>query len=74
VRFNYRAIPHHDPFQTDTFVVGVPEPGTYEVAWSIGAKNLGLPEEGILRLDVRHEAPEAGTIKTLDALLGVGGP
>jgi hypothetical protein len=74
VRFDYSAIPHHDPFQTDTFVVGVPEPGIYDVAWSIGAKNLALPEKGTLRLAVRHEDPPAGTINTLDSLLDIGRP
>jgi hypothetical protein len=71
VSFTYKAIPHHDPIRTDWFIVGVPESGTFEVEWRIGAKNLVAPATGSLMLEVRHEPPNGEEIKTLPALVNL---
>jgi hypothetical protein len=69
VRFDYGVIPHHDPLETDTFRIAVPEPGNYTVNWSVHAANLTRPAEGALVLELRYEELDRTPIRTLDALL-----
>jgi hypothetical protein len=49
VRFEY-DIPHHDPFTTDVFAVFAPNAGTFDVTWTVHARNLPMPAEGTPRL------------------------
>jgi hypothetical protein len=70
VRFDYAAIPHHDPITTPGFIVGVPLEGEMSVPWTIHASNLPRPAEGSLLVDIRYEPPKADPITTLDELVG----
>ncbi len=69
VKYEYRSIPHHDPVKPEPFVISVPEPGRYTVHWSVGAKNLPRPAEGVLLLEVRHDSTPEEPIRTLRDLL-----
>lgn len=72
VRFEYDAIPHHDPLRTENFIVGVPESGVFVVEWTLGAANLARPATGVLHLEVQHEQPAPEPIVTLAELLNAG--
>jgi hypothetical protein len=69
IRFEYDAVPHHDPVMTDDFIVGIPEPGLLEVPWTFGAKNLPALATGLLRVEVEHEKPPLEPVTTLRELL-----
>jgi hypothetical protein len=72
VRFEYPAVPHHDPLKTEIFLVGIPESGLFSIDWTIGAKNLARPETGTLTLEVRHTDAQVETVSTLRGLLSLG--
>lgn len=69
VSFWERTLPHHDTVRLDTIVVGVPEPGVYDVDWSIGAKNLAHLEQGTLQLEVKHEEQDPTPLTTIGELV-----
>lgn len=69
VRFSYPSIPHQDPFDTDPFLIRIPEAGTYNIGWSVHASNLLRPQEGSLELDVVWEEPDPTPVGTLDQLI-----
>jgi hypothetical protein len=69
VSYDYRSLPHHETIILDPCVVAVPEPGVYEVRWTIGAKNLAHLEEGSLQLEVKHEQADTAPITTLQGVV-----
>jgi len=70
VRFEYPTIPHHDPFETPMFLVGVPGEGSFTVGWTVHAANLSRPVEGSLEMEVHYEAPGDQSLTTLVDLFG----
>lgn len=73
VRFEYASIPHHDPFNTDPFLIRIPEAGTFTIGWSVHASNLLRPQEGSLELAVVWDEPDPTPIGTLEQLLALAG-
>ena len=72
VRFEYRSLQHHDPFETDSFVLAIPEPAVYDVDWVVHAKNLPRPATGTLSVEFREHDPPVETVTTFEALLALG--
>jgi hypothetical protein len=69
VTYEYASLPHHDVVELDTFVVGMPEAGIYQVRWTIGAKNLVHLEEGTLDVEIIHEETALTPVTTLGNLV-----
>jgi hypothetical protein len=69
VSYDYDSLPHHDTVELDHFIVGIPEPGTYAVRWTIGAKNLVRLEEGTLEVEVIHEDADLRPVASLNDLV-----
>jgi hypothetical protein len=68
VSYRYVSLPHHEPVVLDWLVVGIPEPGSYDICWTIGARNLPSLEEGTLQLKVEYDEPSPEPICTIGAL------
>jgi hypothetical protein len=66
---------HHDPIQTETFVLSVPEPGSWDVGWTVHARNLPRPQEGKLYVELRYkEDGDMAPVTSLKSLLAAGQP
>jgi hypothetical protein len=70
VRFDY-DIPHHDPITTPAFAVFAPNAGSFDVTWTVHARNLPTPTEGALRLILEDTEPEVEKVTTLEAFLAL---